>query len=125
MSSALPVSPPGSMPDAATKYFTGTLLIMCIPLHPVHYMFANVHAQPCADHPTPSNTWGRPSCRLPQGFGGSYFHYLHHAKYSVNFGTPFLPLDLLTGTWCAGPSLKNTYKFKFNSWGNWVFERSM
>eukprot|EP01079_Euglenida_sp_SAG-EU17-18_P002617 gene2617-535_t len=101
MSSALPVSPPGSMPDAATKYFTGTLLIMCIPLHPVHYMFANVHAQ---------------------GFGGSYFHYLHHAKYSVNFGTPFLPLDLLTGTWCAGPSLKNTYKFKFNSWGNWVFE---
>uniref|UniRef100_A0A7S2TL02 Uncharacterized protein n=1 Tax=Lotharella oceanica TaxID=641309 RepID=A0A7S2TL02_9EUKA len=55
-------------------------------------LFANVHAQI-------ASVYGHHG---HEEYGGSYFHYLHHSKVWCNYGTPFLPLDILMGTWETG-----------------------
>lgn len=37
-------------------------------------------------------------CVSLQPAGGSHFHYLHHAHYDCNYGTPMIPFDWLFGT---------------------------
>ena len=37
-----------------------------------------------------------------QPCGGSLFHYIHHAKFEYNYGTPMVPLDVLFGTYADG-----------------------
>ena len=79
-------------PVESITYFTGTLLPYWLNLHPLHYLYANIHAQM-------ASIYGHHGYDI---YGGSYFHYLHHAKVTVNYGTPFLPLDILTNSWCTG-----------------------
>ena len=79
-------------PVESITYFTGTLLPFLLHLHPLHYLYANIHAQM-------ASIYGHHGYDI---YGCSYFHYLHHSKTNVNFGTPFLPLDILTDSWCTG-----------------------
>eukprot|EP00295_Goniomonas_pacifica_P027433 CAMPEP_0175937346 /NCGR_PEP_ID=MMETSP0108-20121206/22093_1 /TAXON_ID=195067 ORGANISM="Goniomonas pacifica, Strain CCMP1869" /NCGR_SAMPLE_ID=MMETSP0108 /ASSEMBLY_ACC=CAM_ASM_000204 /LENGTH=93 /DNA_ID=CAMNT_0017261483 /DNA_START=390 /DNA_END=669 /DNA_ORIENTATION=+ len=62
-------------------------------LHPLHFLFNKFHADlsPIPGH----DGFDKPG-------GGSYFHYLHHAHYDCNFGTPLVPLDKLFGTFEDG-----------------------
>lgn len=70
-------------------YFSCTLIPMIIPQHPIHFLFNKVHAEisPVAGH----DGYDIPG-------GGSMFHYLHHAHFECNYGTPLVPLDKLFGT---------------------------
>ena len=43
--------------------------------------------------------------------GGSYFHYLHHAHFECNFGTPMVPFDKLFGTFEDGSKYRKEKKF--------------
>eukprot|EP00746_Dinoflagellata_sp_MGD_P123240 gnl/MRDRNA2_/MRDRNA2_57925_c0_seq1.p1 gnl/MRDRNA2_/MRDRNA2_57925_c0~~gnl/MRDRNA2_/MRDRNA2_57925_c0_seq1.p1 ORF type:complete len:117 (+),score=9.28 gnl/MRDRNA2_/MRDRNA2_57925_c0_seq1:43-351(+) len=62
-------------------------------IHPLHFLFMNLRATigPAGGH---------------HGFSshfGSGFHYLHHAKFEVNFGTSrVVPIDNFLGTFSLG-----------------------
>lgn len=82
----------------AVVYFSGPVMLVALPplicgagaaLHPIHYLFANVHAEM-------ASVYGHHGY---DAYGGSYFHYLHHRLFECNYGTPFLPLDIWLGTW--------------------------
>ena len=87
-------------PVESITYFTGPIIpCLLTKSHPLVYIFANVHAQI-------ASVYGHHG---HEEYGGSYFHYIHHAKTgkgaaarSCNYGTPFLPLDILMGTWDCG-----------------------
>lgn len=70
-------------------FFTSCCLCLFYELHPLHMLFPCVYARisPIAGH----DGFDRPA-------GGSYVHYLHHAKFTVNFGTPVVPLDRVFGS---------------------------
>ena len=74
-------------------YYTCTLVSLLYPLHPVHFLFNKFHADlsPLPGH----DGYDKPG-------GGSYFHYLHHAHYDCNYGTPMVPLDQLFGSYQDG-----------------------
>ena len=74
-------------------YYTCTLLCLLWPLHPAHFLFNKFHADlsPLPGH----DGYDKPG-------GGSYFHYLHHAHYDCNYGTPMVPLDQLFGSYQDG-----------------------
>jgi sterol desaturase/sphingolipid hydroxylase (fatty acid hydroxylase superfamily) len=42
------------------------------------------------------------SCVLVVQGGGSYYHYVHHAYYDYNYGTPMVPLDVWFGSYNDG-----------------------
>eukprot|EP00051_Salpingoeca_urceolata_P006743 m.89190 g.89190 ORF g.89190 m.89190 type:complete len:319 (-) comp14967_c0_seq1:31-987(-) len=69
-------------------YFSRSLMVLVIPCHPIHMLFINLRAM---IGPAPGH----------HGFaeyGGSQFHYLHHAKFSCNYGTRG-SLDKVFGTY--------------------------
>eukprot|EP00035_Acanthoeca_spectabilis_P001445 m.80122 g.80122 ORF g.80122 m.80122 type:complete len:291 (+) comp10879_c0_seq1:7071-7943(+) len=68
--------------------------------HPLLFMYANLLAfvNPVYGHHGHSN------------LSGSYFHYLHHAKATCNFGMTLLPLDILYGSWYAGEAADSKAK---------------
>ena len=63
------------------------------------------------------NKWHLQLSPLPghDGFdapgGGSYFHYLHHAHFECNFGTPMVPFDKIFGTYEDGSKYRKMKKF--------------
>jgi len=73
-------------------YYTCTLLNFIFVLHPIHFLFNKFHADlsPIAGHDGHD-----------QPAGGSLFHYLHHAHFECNYGTPMVPLDVWFGTYVA------------------------
>ena len=73
-------------------YYSCTLLNVVFVLHPVHFLFNKFHADlsPIAGHDGHD-----------QPAGGSLFHYLHHAHFECNYGTPMVPLDVWFGTYVA------------------------
>ena len=74
-------------------YYTCTLLPLIFSLHPIHFLFNKLHADvsPLPGH----DGFDKPG-------GGSHFHYLHHAHYNCNYGTPMVPFDKLFGTYEDG-----------------------
>eukprot|EP00045_Choanoeca_perplexa_P002842 m.26971 g.26971 ORF g.26971 m.26971 type:complete len:311 (+) comp11736_c0_seq1:43-975(+) len=74
-------------------YYTCTLLPFLFTLHPMHFLYNKIHADisPVAGH----DGHEKPG-------GGSYFHYLHHAHFEVNFGTPVVPMDKWFGSYEDG-----------------------
>eukprot|EP00501_MAST-03F_sp_TOSAG23-6_P002243 GSMAST32.ASY1.ANO1.2343.1 assembled CDS len=74
-------------------YYSCTILALFFTLHPLHFYFNKFHADisPLPGH----DGYDKPG-------GGSYFHYLHHAKFEVNYGTPMVPLDKLFGSFEDG-----------------------
>ena len=75
-------------------YYSCTLLCLVFTLHPVHFLYNKFHADfsPAPGHDGYDSAEG----------GGSYFHYLHHAHFEVNYGTPMVPFDKLFGTHSDG-----------------------
>eukprot|EP00995_Heteronema_vittatum_P010434 NODE_589_length_1277_cov_421.285016_g424_i0.p1 GENE.NODE_589_length_1277_cov_421.285016_g424_i0~~NODE_589_length_1277_cov_421.285016_g424_i0.p1 ORF type:complete len:358 (-),score=106.95 NODE_589_length_1277_cov_421.285016_g424_i0:203-1189(-) len=72
-------------------YYTCTLLPLVFTLHPMHFLYVKFHADiaPIAGHD---------GLDTPAGNGD--FHYLHHAKFEVNYGVPFpFNFDKYFGTW--------------------------
>lgn len=74
-------------------YYTCVLTPMVFSLHPLHFLFNKFHADlsPAPGH----DGYDQPA-------GGSLFHYLHHAHFECNYGTPMVPLDVLFGTYEDG-----------------------
>jgi sterol desaturase/sphingolipid hydroxylase (fatty acid hydroxylase superfamily) len=46
---------------------------------------------------------------------GDYFHFLHHAHFDCNYGSPHVPLDWLFGTY-AGNKAEVRHHKRPNSW---------
>eukprot|EP00746_Dinoflagellata_sp_MGD_P085258 gnl/MRDRNA2_/MRDRNA2_33760_c0_seq1.p1 gnl/MRDRNA2_/MRDRNA2_33760_c0~~gnl/MRDRNA2_/MRDRNA2_33760_c0_seq1.p1 ORF type:complete len:333 (-),score=26.66 gnl/MRDRNA2_/MRDRNA2_33760_c0_seq1:146-1144(-) len=61
--------------------------------HPFHFLFNHFHVlvSPLPGH----DGYDQPA-------GGSWFHYLHHAHFEVNYGTPLVPFDKLFGSFDDG-----------------------
>ena len=68
-----------------------------IPQHPLAFLYNHFHVlvSPLPGH----DGFGDPA-------GGSKFHFLHHAHFDVNFGTPMVPLDRLFGSYDDGHRYK-------------------
>lgn len=81
-------------PMESSITFTGTSIpcLIFAPAPPLLFFYANMLAfvNPVYGH------------HGHEEFAGSYFHYLHHSRVTCNYGMTFTPVDLLTGTWCAG-----------------------
>jgi len=82
-------------------YYSCTALPLLFTLHPFHFLVNKFHADvsPVAGH----DGFDSPA-------GGSYFHYLHHAYFEVNYGTPLVPFDSLFGTFDDGSKRNNLPK---------------
>jgi sterol desaturase/sphingolipid hydroxylase (fatty acid hydroxylase superfamily) len=77
-------------PVEHTIFFTSCMLPLFYSLHPVHMLFPCVYSRisPIAGH----DGYDKPA-------GGSYVHYLHHSRFTVNYGTPVVPLDRVFGSY--------------------------
>lgn len=128
-------------PVESISYFTGPVVLAWWCRSPFVWLYANIHAEI-------ASVYGHHGY---EEYGGSYFHYLHHAKAEKNYGvgckhalstndnppthihahthtphtihtthtpaqnphprlviqTPFLPIDILTGTWDSGTAEAN------------------
>lgn len=70
--------------------------------HPMHFLFNHFDV---LVSPLP----GHDGYKAPAG-GGSHFHYLHHAHFECNYGTPMVPLDKLFGSLEDGSKYAKTEK---------------
>ena len=71
-------------------FFSSCCLPLTYELHPLHLLFPCLYARisPIAGH----DGFDKPA-------GGSYVHYLHHSRFTVNYGTPVVPLDRVLGSY--------------------------
>ena len=67
------------------------------PQHPIAFLYNHFHVlvSPLPGH----DGYDDPA-------GGSKFHFLHHAHFDVNFGTPMVPLDRIFGSFDDGSKYK-------------------
>lgn len=72
--------------------------ILGISQHPIHFLFNHWHV---LISPLPGHDG------FDQPGGGSYFHYLHHAHFECNYGTPMVPLDKWFGSYEDGTKYIN------------------
>jgi sterol desaturase/sphingolipid hydroxylase (fatty acid hydroxylase superfamily) len=82
-------------------YFSGVLLFWIVPSHPLHVLF---YLMLLALDPSQGHcgfdrlvVTGRTTLDTE-----SYFHYLHHKYFKVNYGNPVLPFDKWFGTFHDG-----------------------
>ncbi len=90
-------------------YFSGVLIFLVVPSHPVHFFFillANALA-PAIGHIGFDTPLFRGT--LP---GGDYFHYLHHRFVACNYGTPTAPWDKIFGSFFPGAEGKDYREWK-------------
>ena len=82
-------------------YFTGVLLHWVIPSHPVHAIFHLMHAgiSPALGHAGFHKLVTKDERGL---MADSYFHYLHHRFFTVNYGVESVPLDKWFGSFHDG-----------------------
>jgi len=82
-------------------YLSGVVLNWVIPSHPIHAIFHLMHAgvTPALGHAGFHRFTGRGEGGLPDD---NYFHYLHHRRFTVNFGVEVVPLDKWFGTFYDG-----------------------
>jgi len=80
-------------------YYSGPLIYLFIPHHPIHMMYEAIHAalSPAGGH----SGFNGPvfDGKLAQG---SYHHFLHHWYFECNYGTESVPLDKWFGTFRDG-----------------------
>jgi sterol desaturase/sphingolipid hydroxylase (fatty acid hydroxylase superfamily) len=78
-------------------YFSSVLIHFVVPSHPVHFLFNSEQTGAFAPA-TGHHGFEKPLAEktLPSG---SYFHYVHHRIFTVNFGGEELPLDRWFGTY--------------------------
>eukprot|EP01062_Namystynia_karyoxenos_P013611 TRINITY_DN14903_c0_g1_i1.p1 TRINITY_DN14903_c0_g1~~TRINITY_DN14903_c0_g1_i1.p1 ORF type:complete len:327 (+),score=98.96 TRINITY_DN14903_c0_g1_i1:80-1060(+) len=78
-------------------FFSSYVIALVVPLHPVHIFFITNYSRlsPLAGH----DGYDRPG-------GASLVHYLHHAKFEVNYGTPVVPMDKWFGSLDDGTSYR-------------------
>ena len=82
-------------------YFSGVLFHWIIPSHPIHAIFHLMHAgiSPALGH----SGFHKLETKEDKGLqADSYFHYLHHRFFTVNFGTEAVPLDKWFGSFHDG-----------------------
>jgi len=82
-------------------YFSGVLFHWIIPSHPIHAIFHLMHAgiSPALGH----TGFHKLVTREEKGMlADSYFHYLHHKYFTVNFGVEAVPLDKWFGSFHDG-----------------------
>jgi sterol desaturase/sphingolipid hydroxylase (fatty acid hydroxylase superfamily) len=82
-------------------YFTGVLLHWVIPSHPLHAIFHLMHAgiSPALGHAGFHKLVTTGERGL---MADSYFHYLHHRFFTVNYGVESVPLDKWFGSFHDG-----------------------
>ncbi|CAF1030163.1 unnamed protein product [Rotaria sordida] len=71
-------------------YYTRAYFPLLFSCHPLHFLFAKFQADigPISGHDGHDNP-----------AGGAAFHYLHHAFFECNYGTPLIDFDRLFGTY--------------------------
>lgn len=82
-------------------YFTGVLIHLVVPSHPLHSMFQLMHAgmSPAKSHV------GFDRMHLDDDHAidtDNYYHYLHHKYFEVNYGEKRIPFDEWFGTFHDG-----------------------
>jgi len=84
-------------------YYTCTLLSLVFVHHPLHFLYAKFHADiaPIGGHDGYSDPCG-----------GADYHWLHHAKFECNYGTPLVDFDKLFGSWVDYEEYKKTGSIK-------------
>jgi len=84
-------------------YYTCTLIPLFVVSHPMHFLFAKFHADiaPIGGH----DGFADPG-------GDADFHYLHHAKFEVNYGVPLIDFDTLFGTTLEYSEFKKSQQLK-------------
>jgi sterol desaturase/sphingolipid hydroxylase (fatty acid hydroxylase superfamily) len=82
-------------------YFSGVLFHWIIPSHPIHAIFHLMHAgiSPALGHMGFHKLVTKDEKGLK---ADTYFHYLHHRFFTVNFGVEALPLDKWFGSFHDG-----------------------
>jgi len=82
-------------------YYSVTLTPLLVLQHPMHFLFCKFHADiaPIGGH----DGFADPG-------GDSDHHYMHHAKFDGNYGTPLVDFDRLFGTYL--PFDKNSQKLE-------------
>lgn len=79
-------------------YFSVVLIHVIVPSHPLHFIFNSQHT---AFTPAPGHC-GFEGKLFSRFFFGSYFHYLHHRLFEVNYGESTIPLDKWFGSFENG-----------------------
>ena len=82
-------------------YFSGVLFHWIIPSHPIHAIFHLLHAgvSPALRHAG----FHKLVTKEEKGLSSdTYFHYLHHKYFTVNFGHEAVPLDKWFGSFHDG-----------------------
>ena len=82
-------------------YFSGVLFHWIIPSNPVHAIYHLMHAgiSPAIGH----SGFDKLVTKDEKGLKiDSYFHYLHHRWFTVNYGTEVVPLDKWFGSFHDG-----------------------
>jgi sterol desaturase/sphingolipid hydroxylase (fatty acid hydroxylase superfamily) len=82
-------------------YYTCTLIVLFFNSHPLHFLYAKFHCDisPIGGH----DGYGDPGC-------GDDYHYMHHAKFECNYGTPVFSFDKLFGTYQDGKEYLESIK---------------
>jgi len=80
-------------PVESTLYYTAALVPVFFRAHPLVFLYTKMDL-------TMGALIGHSGFNAPGG--GSYPHYLHHAKYEINYGENYAPLDWLFGTFGNG-----------------------
>jgi sterol desaturase/sphingolipid hydroxylase (fatty acid hydroxylase superfamily) len=82
-------------------YFSGLLIHVIVPSHPVHVIFhlCNLGLNPAASH---SGFAGLVIAGRKRLALGDFFHQLHHRHFDCNYGTAEVPLDKWFGTFHDG-----------------------
>ena len=88
-------------PLETVAYFSGLLIHLVLPSHPVHFLF---HAYTLALNPAFSHS-GFDALLLREKRQlelGEFFHQLHHRYFDCNYGTPEMPWDKWFSTFHNG-----------------------
>lgn len=88
-------------PVESLLYFTGVLIHLVVPSHPLHSMFQLIHAglSPAKSHVGFDRMYLDDEHAIDTD---NYYHYLHHKYFEVNYGEKRIPLDEWFGTFHDG-----------------------
>lgn len=88
-------------PGEHALYFTGVLIHLVVPAHPLHVIFQLVHAgmSPAPGHAGFDRVVTGAEKSVPTH---CYAHYLHHKYFECNYADGAIPLDRWFGSFCDG-----------------------
>ncbi|MEI6388021.1 MAG: sterol desaturase family protein [Spirochaetota bacterium] len=84
-------------------YLSGVVINWIIPSHPIHAIYHLMHAgvTPALGHTGFHKFAGKGKSERGMS-ADNYFHYLHHRRFTVNFGVEVVPLDKWFGSFYDG-----------------------